>query len=230
MQLSELQSRILARIGEDPTAPPSLSYYGPGEVTAALNAVQRIFVLLTLCLETTGSLITTVNVPFYQLLSDFPDLLLPLRVRLAGGAKVKFSRLADFAALDSAWSATQGVPERYALLGFDLLALYKAPNPPVTLNITYARCPAFLASSTDVPEIPPEYHPDLIKGAIPLLRAKEGGQEFEKTLPLWDEFMDAAAKLADFVRARNKEQGYDYMPAELRRIDRSRMLQEAVGK
>jgi hypothetical protein len=62
------------------------------------------------------------------------------------------------------------------------------------------------------------------------MRAKEGGQEWQKTLPLWNRFLDGAQKLGEYVRARNKEQGYDYLPIELAKFDRSRLIEVISGK
>ena len=230
MFTSDLQTRVLERLGEDPNSPV---YYTAANALSWLNAAQRLFVLLTLCLETTNTLQLAGGAAFYSMLTiaAFQDWLLPLRVRITGGAKLNPARLAELAALDAAWSVSPGAPTRYALLGFDLLGIYQQPPAGVamSLQITYARCPdPLLGGFNESPEIPAEFHPALADWAIPLMRAREGGQDFQKVLPLWDRGLDAATKLADYVRARNKEQGYDYMPVELRRIDRSKMLQGAV--
>lgn len=227
MLAGDLQTRVLERLGEDPNNPV---YYTAADALAWLNAAQRLFVLLTLCLETTNTVNLTVNTAFYSMLPVFPDWLLPLRVRDAvTGARLNPARLSDMAALDGSWSASPGPPQRYALLGFDLLAVWQQISVGVagSLQITYARSPDSLLGAGSVPQIPAEFHPALADGAIPLLRAREGGQDWQKVLPLWDRFIDAATKLADYVRSRNREQGYDYYPVELRRIDRSKMLQGA---
>lgn len=226
MIASDLQARTLLRLGEDPNAAAGNQYYTGTEVLAALNSAQRLMALLTLCLETNGTLSLTANTAFYSLLSVFPDLLLPLRIRMSSGVKLKPSRLSDFAALDASWSTTTGTPDRYALLGFDFLAVYMVPNGLLTSTVTYARCPDAMALPGDVPEVPAEFHPALIDGAIPLLRVKEGGQELQKVMSMFDRFLDACQKLADYVRARNKEQGYDYMPVEIQRFDRSKLLMQ----
>lgn len=228
MQLSDLQSRVSSRVGDDPNAAVANQYYTANEITAAINAAQRLFVLATLCLENTGTLAIGGNVAFYSLLGTFSQWLLPLRIRVAGGGKLKPGRLSDFAALDASWSLTTGIPDRYALLGFDFLAIYKVPATSMSLDVTYARCPTPLVASSDVPEIPLEYHPALIDGAIPLLRAKEGGQDWQKTLSYWTRFEDAMEKLGAHVRKRNKEQGYDYFPQELQRMDLSKLMKEAA--
>jgi hypothetical protein len=227
MIASDLQDRLLERLGDTQTGEyVQVGYYTPAEALNWLNAVQRIFVLLTLCLETTEPFIVSPGAAFFHMMAEYPDWLLPLRVSVAGGSRVLPSRLSELAALDANWSSSAGVPARYGLVGFDLLAVYQQPVGEVSLDLTYARCPDLMVNPDDEPEIPAEYQPELIEGAIPLLRAKEGGGELQKVMAAWDRFMDAAGKLAEYVRARNKELGYDRMPAELRRFDRSKMLKE----
>lgn len=224
MTVSELQTRILDRLGDDPSTTADLMHYTPQEVLVALNQCQRMFVLFTLCLEATTTCQLT-GVAFYSLLSSIADWLAPLRFRNAGGVKMRPARLSDLAALDASWSGQSGTPERYSLSGFDLLGVYKQNSS--ILTVTYARCPVDLTSTSQTPEIPVRYHPALIDGAIPLLRVKEGMQEWQKTLPMWDRWLGAIAECAERVRARNKEQGYDTYPVELKRFDRSRVLQKA---
>jgi hypothetical protein len=226
-----MQDRLLERLGDSASGEyVQVGYYTPTEALNWLNAAQRIFVLLTLCLENTQVFELAANQTFYSMLNQYADWMLPLRVRIAGGAHLRPARLSDMAAYDASWSVSPGVPARYALVGFDLFAIYQQPLALTSIDITYACCPPTLVNPGDVPAIPAEYHPVLIDGAIPLCRAKEGGGEFQKVLPHWDVFMDAAGKLGEYVRARNQEQGYDRMPAELKRFDRSKLLMQKVGK
>jgi hypothetical protein len=51
VRLTDLQTRVLERLDEDPSHP---AYYTRQEVTAALNWAQRLYVLITLCNETTA--------------------------------------------------------------------------------------------------------------------------------------------------------------------------------
>lgn len=226
-----MQNRLLERLGDTQTGEyVQVGYYTPQEAGNWLNAAQRLFVLLTLCLETTEALVLTVEPPtaFYSMMSEYADWLVPLRVRVAGGAKLLPKRLVELAAYDASWNASAGFPVYYSLSGFDLLGVYQQPEAAMSLDITYAQCPPLLINPTDVPAIPDEYHPELIEGAIPLCRAKEGGAEWQKTLKSWNRFLDSATRLGDFVRARNRELGYDRLPAELRRFDRSKMLEAAA--
>lgn len=231
MTVYELQRRSIERIGDDPDVAPTLMHYTPSEHLVALNQVQRLFVLFTLCLETTANFGLT-GVARYHMLATFGDWIVPLRIRNQIGNKVRPGRLADLAALDPNWASQVGFPVRYAHTGFDLLSIYKTTT--ATVPITYARSPVELlstypADNGQVPEIPERYHPALIDGAIPILRTKEGAQEWQKTLPLWNRYMEAAGELAEKVRARCREQGYDAAPVEINRADQSRFLNRKVG-
>jgi hypothetical protein len=231
MTVLELQRRSIERIGDDPDIDPSLMHYTPAEHLVALNQCQRLFVLFTLCLETTANFGLT-GVARYHMLDTFGDWIVPLRIRNQVGNKVRPCRLADLAAIDPNWSTITGFPARYAHTGFDLLSVYKVAT--ATIPITYARSPVELLSSypgdnAQVPEIPERYHPMLIDGAIPILRTKEGAQEWQKVLPQWQRFLDAVDELAGKVRARCREQGYDAAPVELNRADQSRFLNRKVG-
>lgn len=231
MTVFTLQRRTLERLGDDPDADPALMHYTPTEVLALLNQCQRMFCLLTLCLETVANFQLT-SAARYHMLDTFRDWIIPLRIRNASGARVRPARLADLAALDSSWSVRVGTPVRYAHTGFDLLSIYKQDSSLVP--ITYARSAIDLVSTYPAdnnvePEIPERCHPTLIDGAIVLARTKEGMQEWQKVLPQWDRFMESAMELADKVRARCREQGYDAAPVEINRADQSRFLNRKAG-
>jgi len=216
----------MERLDEDATAP---QYYSATEVDSALNMAERLFVLLTLCLKATGALPLTAGTAHYRLFNTFPYFLLPLRVRVAGGAALKPVRLEELDALNPRWQASAGVPVRYAALGFDFLSVYQQPAAGGTsLDITYARCPAPMVADAAAPSIPEAYHAALIDAAIPLLRLKEGGQEFEKALPLFDRFLQDARKLAQYVTARNLAARYDRTPYEIQSADLSKLVNLAI--
>lgn len=228
MTAAQLMARTLKRLDEDAGG----GFYTPAEALVALNRGQRLFVLLTLCLETTATLPLDAGVVWYRLLDEFGTFLLPLRLRVAGagGAKVRPARLADLDALSATWQAAEGTPARYACLGFDQFAIYPHPAAGGTsLDVTLAFCPSAMTEGS-TPEIPEEDHPALIDFAIPVLRLKEGGQEFAKSLRYLDRFFEAAAKRAAYVRARSLEQRYDRVPVEWERWDRSRLVALAMKK
>lgn len=222
--------RALKRLDEDSSSPV---YYSGGEVLAAINEGQRLFALLTLCLETTGTLALTAATSHYRMLGTFTDWLLPLRVRIqgTGGQKLDYARLADLDALNPAWQDEAGAPERYAALGFDFFSIHPRPaGTGTSLEVTYARCPTKMTSTSQTPETPEEHHPALVDYVIPCLRAKEGGQEFLNSLKYLDRFLESADKYAQYIRARNLGQNYDRGPFEMKSFDRSRLIGAMKGK
>lgn len=233
MTIGDMTDRALDRLGDFPNA--QYSYYTPTEIGRAFTCLQNVFVFLTLCFENTETFsLLTDGTASYGMLGTFPDWILPLRVRLTGGKKLQVSRLNDLAALDQSWRVSRGTPQRYASNGFDLLSVYQQPSIATSIDITYAQSCAPVRDPSlypnDTPSIPAEYHQSLIEGAIPLLRAKEGGGEWEKVLPGWDRFTAGIQKMADYVRNRNIEQGYDRMPPELARYDMSALLNQTARK
>lgn len=212
MTAGELQQRVLARAGEDPSAP---RYYTAAETLAALNEAQRVFCLLTLCLEDVGTLALTAGQGWTSLPAAFPRLLLPLRVRLVSLGKLLPARLQDLDARDPHWQVEQGVPARYACVGANLLAVSPVPAANLALEIRYARGPSVLTQATHVPEIPGEDHAALIDYAVARLRVKEGGQEFGESRPLMGRFLQAVERRAAMVRTRSRAHRYDRVPFEL---------------
>jgi hypothetical protein len=223
-----MYSLVSARLNESANMGGPISY-PTLEIIAAINEAQRFFCLLTLALEKTTSWPAAAATTFFHMLTTnsglFADWIVPLRIAKGGsGAKVRPSGLEELNALDSQWVTSPGNVVRYAHVGADLLALYQQPPGGSTLSVTYARGPLALEADVDVPEIPAEYHPELVKYAIYRCRQSEGGEEFAKTLPMLNEFLDAAQKYADYVRERNKGSRYDNQPFELSSFDRSQLM------
>jgi len=218
--LAELRTVTLQRLGQDPTVS---GYFTGAMATAALNRSLRLFVLRSLCVERTDTYTLTAATTWSHVLTQLADFLLPLRLEYSG-ARLRPARLSELDALDAGWQASAGNPERYSLAGLDLLAVYKQLAAGGTLTVIYAAAPTRMTGDAHVPEIPAEYHDDLVAGAIPLMRLAEGGQEMEKALPGLKRLLDGAAKLAGYVRQRSLDLRYDRLPAELERYDLSRML------
>ncbi len=153
---------------------------------------------------------------------EFADTTIPTP---SAPGRVKPATLADLEAIDSGWQARPGTPSRYGLLGFDLLAVYKQPAALGSqLAFTYAAAPTTMTLDADTPDCPEEYHGELINYACYALRAKEGADEFMKGIPWFESFLDAAAKLGGYMRARSLAQRYDRQPFELTAADRSRLI------
>jgi hypothetical protein len=221
MQLSDMVARVSARLAEGSSGPV---YYPKAEIVAALNEANRFFVLLTLGLETTAPWTVTAATTFFHMLTVFGDWVAPLRITDATGAKIRPARIEELTGLDFGWMASPGAPSRYCAMGADFLALYQQPAVDTVVNVTYARAPLPLVNDADVPETPGEYHPSYVGYAINRLRQAEGAQEFEKSLPYFDGFLEAAKHYGAYVRARNLGARYDKVPFELESFDRSELL------
>ncbi len=164
------------------------------------------------------------------MLPTFPDWIVNLRIALVSGTKVRPAQLDELTANDSGWMASPGTPSRYAPEGSDLIALDHQPAAPLVVRLTYARAPHPLVADGDVPEIPANYHPLLVGYAVNAIRQVEGSQEFEKSLGLFNDFLDGAVTYGDYIRDRNKGARYDAVPFELRSYDRKALMQMIGGK
>lgn len=211
MTIGEIEAKLRARVGDGGSV-----FWTAAEVAEAVNAAQRIFTLLTWCLESRGTLALVTNQVEARLLTAFPSMIAVVRMENPDGERLFPGTVHNFAAADDRWREARAVyPGFYAVHGFDFGLFFPAPSADMNLTVTYARGPATVSVSGDVPEIPDEYHPALVDAATVLLRLKEGGQEFAKVLPLWDAFLAAARECAKKVRERNKLAGADRYPAEL---------------
>ena len=248
MKLSDLRTRTLRRLGEDPAAP---SAYLPAKVDQAINRAQRLFAFGTLCLESTREFVLTPGTAFYHILPQWQDFLAVLRVRrstledtgldadltdpitgpptfnstssapaLVSDSKIYPVSLSQLRDLDALWMETTGAPLRYGVLGQDLMYFYRTPDVAYELAITLARLPAVLVDDTDEPDILPADHQALVHGATVFCRLKEGGQELAKAMR--DDaaiYFEAINTRARATRARGQAQRYDTLPAELDRFD-----------
>jgi hypothetical protein len=203
-------------------------FYPKPEIIAALNEAERLFILLTLGLETTATWTIPGSTPgpntFFRMLTVFGDWIAPLRITTAAGAKVRPARIEDLSCLNPQWMSSVGPLGRYVALGADLVGVYPQPAAATPVQVTYARAPVALANDADVPESPAEYHPKLVDYGIYRMRQGEGAQEFEKALPFFGGFLEGAVHYGNYVRSRNLGSRYDKVPFELEKFDRSQLL------
>ncbi len=219
MTVAELRLQVEQRV-DDPAI-----YYSPDEILHAINISQRVWCLLTRCLEKQASFTLTNAVAFYDdIRLQIPDFLLPLRV-YHSGTRLIADTLHNLNLRDSTWRARAGNPTRYAMAGWKLLAITPQPASGVhTLDFWYAAEPATLVGESDTPQIPPEQQIFLPDCAAWILRLKEGSVELQSAKKFLDRFLEAAAKHGQFVGARSQGQLYDSPPFDLASWDRSRFL------
>jgi hypothetical protein len=209
-----MSSLVSQRLNEAGAA----TFYPASEITAALNEGLRFFTLATLALEKTSS--WTPATTFTHMMTVFADWIVILRLSTASGTKVRPCRFNDLWALDATWPSSFGQVSRYVFAGADLVGVWG--SAPTTLNVTYARAPVALVNAGDVPEIPGEYHIDLVSYAVYRLRQVEGGAVLASVIPLFDEYMASVKEYSAWMRARHLAAGYDATPAEFALADRSR--------
>ena len=209
MTLADLRARTLNRLNEDATTP---IYWTAPEITNALNEGQRLYALITLCLEAIVTFPLTSGTAFYHTLATYSDWLLPLRVQSAAGKRVLPASLDELDALDDAWTSQRIAPTHYGCRGWDLLYVRGSGGP---LTVTYARAPLTMALDADAAEIQDAYQPCLIEYAIGRVRAKQGGDEYQKSVPYFKRFLDAAKAGATDSLERSIAGGHDRKPFEL---------------
>ncbi len=226
MNLAELKTALLQRIGELYPNNATPVFFTDAEATTALNSSQRIFVFGTLCLEAEDTLTLGANTTWANAFDSFDNYLLPLRVRTSDDVRVRPARLSELDALDPEWSTRIALGEarieRYAACGFGMLAFYKQHELDRNLTVTFARSATALADDADIPEVDEEYHDALVDLSMPLLRMKEGDSELTKTLPYFGRGVEAMKREAARVRVRNAS--YDHQPPELARFDLSKLI------
>jgi hypothetical protein len=215
--LTTLTTAVETRVNDD-TSPT----YSSAEITGALNAGQLVFCFLTLCYEKTAT--ASVAQPFVHALALATDYIVPLRLK--GAAKLRPATVAEFDALNPLWWASANPAARYAARG-DLLFFDGAIS---SLTFTYAAAPPALASGSDVPVIPAEYHTLLADYAGWRLLLPQSGQELEKGKQYIGRFLAGAQELAGKVRARSLAQHYDTLPPEREAFDVSRLMKQLPRK
>lgn len=218
MNVAQLEAQVWNLLDDNGT------YYPEPATLAALNEAQRFFCLLTLALETTASFSLAAAQPFYHVLAQLPDFLLPRRILNSNGQRLRPGRLSDLDAVNSTWQATPGLPQRYAHSGLDFLAVYPQSAASDVLTLVYAQAPPALVNQSDVPAIQENSHFCLANYAAYALRQAEGGQEMSKFTGYFNEFVDEAQRVQKLIKAKNLDARYEKAPFELEGMDRSRLL------
>jgi hypothetical protein len=220
LTLADLRRRLCERLDEVAGSPV---FYASAEMNSALNKAQNLWALLTLCIERTASFTLTAATAFHTITTTISDYKLPLRVTL-NGSRLQPNTLQQLDSLSETWFATAGTPTKYFAKGLDVLAVYPQSASQQTVSLTYAAQPALMVDDTDEPEIEALYHDALLDFAVYILRAKEGGAEFQNSLMYLDRFLTEAARRAEYIRSRSRAQNFDVLPFDLARFDKSRLV------
>lgn len=209
-------------------------YYTENEIRHAINVAQRLFCLITLCIERSVSFPLVNGQCFYTIDSVISDWIVPLRIGFSG-VRLKTETLQSLDALSGAWRLTPGAPRRYVQDGFNLLGVSPQPASGVNaLTVVYAAEPSEMIADSDFPEIPPEQQILLPDAAFYLLRLKEGGAELQAAVKYWQRFLEGAQKYQSFTRARSRAQLYDRVPPDLSTFEKGRweikLKNQTIGK
>ena len=221
MTVGDIKERIAGRADDSALTPVTVSDV---ELLAAINEGQQLSGLLTLFLEKTDNL--TITGCWQRVRPTLTDFLVPLRLSIAG-VRLRPATLTELDAENTAWQNASGTAARYFMAGFDLLAV--TPEQLATARMTYAASPTILTSDGQTPQLPAEYHQDLVNYGIYRVRLKEGAQSLQRGLGYLDRFLDDMTRLGNYVRARSAAARYDTMPFELALFDRSRLIKEVVA-
>lgn len=222
MTLSQLQTMVLDRLGEDPSNPV---FHTLGDVTRAINDAYATFAFLTLCVTKTANL-TMTGQPYVALPTDW---IVPFRV-FSGASRVQPAPMTHLSALNSKWQQVTGAPKQYAVAGPSLIATSPVAANGSVLSVQYAAMPVGLANGSDVPVINAIYHEVLTDLAVPLRRLKEGGQELQQNLPDLQRFLTAVSQESGHVMSRAIAQRYDTLPREWKMGDWSKALSKLFMK
>lgn len=209
MTRSELTSIVQKKIEED--AAQSFRWYTDQQIANALNDGLIIYSALTMCIETSIPIACSAGNAFYDVLNAEPRAIAVLRVT-ENGVRLAPDRIQAFKAGNNSWRLHPGPPERFAVVGANLLAAHPVPSSSsITLSVTLARTAAVMLFGSSIPEIPEEEHFSLAEYAAWFLpTAKEGASE--KANQCLSRFLETVAVRIAQVRDRSNSRGYLTMP------------------
>ena len=218
MTVVEILSAISTRLNDLSTAGlPATGqiYYTETEALTAIDEAQKFFSLLTLCLESSGTVPLTSGTCFYSIRDYLTGFLVPLRVSVSG-VRLRPAGIADLDGRYYTWQNTPGTPERYLQAGMNLFAVVPQPTGSTSATVLFAREYTTVSSSGDSLESPREYHPAIVAYGLYYLLQKRGGQYLQYAITEWQKYLTAASQCADYVRRRNRARQYDTLPFEHR--------------
>ena len=139
-----------------------------------LEYSELLFVLTKGWYEVTASLSLLPNTPTYDIASNFPDFIFPLRMSI-GGVALNDASLQSLSMIDSDWYTHTGDPDFYYMTGSTRIGFYPITTSPATVSITYLAVPPQGIVDTSLsPKIQQQYHTSLPHYAAALALAREG--------------------------------------------------------
>ncbi len=126
MTLGAISALVSARLNEAFGA-GGPKFYPSVEIVSAVNEGQRLFALLTLCIERTAGFVVAANTTHFHALAQLSDYIATLRLSNAAGTKIRPATFGELWALDTQWPVATGAPVRYVAAGADLISIYRQP-------------------------------------------------------------------------------------------------------
>lgn len=222
MTRAELAVVLAQNLDEDPAQ--TLRWYTDLQMTNAINDGLVVYSALTMAIEATVAVPAFSGNPFYDLFSYEPKTIAVLRVT-ENGARLTPDRVESFQSVNNAWRNHHDFPERFAVVGSNLLCIGPPPqSSSLVFQVTVAKTAATLNFSGDSPAIPVEDHFCLAEFAAWLLpTCREGASE--KANQCIERFFDCVSRRIDQVRDRGLAQSYSVIPQQLDK----RKIQAIVG-
>lgn len=189
----------------------ALRWHTDQQIKNALNDALSVYPSLTMCIESSVDIPATAGNPFYDLLGIEPKAIALLRLA-ENGARLAPDAIARFKAGNNSWRNSPGLPESFAVVGSNLLAVEPVPaSSQVAINATVARSANALLFDSDVPEIPVEDHFCLAEYAAWFLETVKTGASETANQRLM-RFLETVSDRIDQVRDRCKNRNYLTMP------------------
>lgn len=209
MTFLELVVAVAKSLEEDRNQP--FRWHTDQQIKNALNDALCVYSSLTMCIESTASIPATASNPFYDLLGIEPRTIALLRLT-ENGARLAPDSIARFKAGNNSWRNSPGLPESFAVVGSNLLAVEPVPaSSQVSLQATVSRVANALLFDSDLPEIPVEDHLSLAEYAAWFLDTTKNGAS-ETANQRLTRFLETVAARIDQVRDRCKNRNYLTMP------------------
>jgi hypothetical protein len=181
--LAQVQAKVYDRLQQSP-------FWSAAEVTAFINESLRLWSILTGYWKKRVTLTTLPTLPYYSLASY---LAFGMRVEF-NGTPLAQSSVTNWDKGYPEWEGNPSSPQEWAPIGLSLIAIRPADavgNNSLVLD-GVANAP-ILAKAGDFIDIGSEELTALLGYCQYLAAFKEGGQEFESAIPLYQAFLKAAA-------------------------------------
>ena len=217
VNLLELANLTAKHIEEDRTQ--ALRWYSDLAIYNAINDGLTIHTSLSMCIESTVAITMAPLNPFYELFTADSRTIAVLRVT-ENTVRLAPDNIGAFKAANNSWRNQPGIPENFAVVGSNLLAVEPVPaNNSIQVQVTIARVANGLINTGDVPEIPEEDHAALAEYAAWFLETAKFGAS-EKTQQRLGRFLETVAARADQTIDRCRSRNYLTQPLP---IDKTRI-------